>query len=72
MHSYSTKELQINVVIFIAAAYSSCVINVRLFSIDFHVPHPLLDHRSSAYYHSCSLKTPYKVIDNAWKMYFSH
>ena len=31
------------VVIFIAAAYSFCMINVRLFAINICVPHPLLN-----------------------------
>ena len=57
------KKLQINV-IFIAAAYSSCAIDVHLFTIDLHVPHPLLKHHSLACYRSCSFKTPYKVTGN--------
>ena len=70
MHLQSMKELQINIIMFIAAAYSSCVIDVHLFTINLRMPRPLLNHRNLACYHSCSLKTPYKVIDNAWKMSF--
>ena len=65
MHSLPIKELRINVVFSIAVAYSSCMIDVRLFAINLCA---LLHHCSLACYHSCSLKTPYKVIDNdAWK-----
>ena len=64
------KELQINIVNFIAAAYSSSTIDVRLFMIVLCVPRPLLNHRSLACYCICSLKIPYKVIDNVQKTSF--
>ena len=52
-----------NIVFFIAAADTSC-------AIDVYVPHPLLNQNNVAFCHSRSFIMPYKGIGNVWKTSF--
>ena len=61
------ESIAINIIIFILAVYSSCMIGARLFRISLRVPCPLLNHSSLVCYCGYSLKAPYGVIDNVQK-----
>ena len=61
--TYRYEGFTSNIVFFIAAADTSCVIDV-------YVPHSLLNQNNLAFCHSRSFIMPYKVIGNAWKTSF--